>query len=110
MSLVRMVPSHECLETAWRSVVAGVGKQTLEFRARFDRGRERISRIELQCALKPAAQCGRQWLLLAARFRGHRRCHDLANSPRILVVSQRASENERERGDAELRNVGEVVE
>ena len=56
--LVRVIPGHKRLEALRRRVVPAVGEHAFEFRASFDRGRKRISGVELQRALKPAAQGG----------------------------------------------------
>src|SRR5678815_584945 len=105
-----MVPSHKCVEATGGRVVPAIGEHPFEFRTRFDRGRERISSVELQRALKPAAQRGGQRLFLATGVRGHRRAEDFTDSRRILIVAQRAPKNQRERDDADLGDVGKTVE
>ncbi|PYR33672.1 MAG: hypothetical protein DMF93_24805 [Acidobacteria bacterium] len=77
---------------------------------RVDRGRKRLTRIELQRAHDPRAQAGRQRLEAAARRNRPRRRDDFAEPRGQLVVGERASEDQRERDGAELRDVRAMIE
>jgi hypothetical protein len=69
-----------------------------------------VTRVELQRSRQPVAQPGRQRLLAALRGDGFGRCHQIRALRDEFVLVQHPSENERQRHDADLRDVRSVIE
>ena len=66
--------------------------------------------IELERAADPFTQPVRQRLVAAPRRNRRRRSQDIAKARGNLVVGQQASEDERQRDHAQLRDVGAMIE
>ena len=90
--------------------VVALTEHAFELFLRVDRRLERVARIELQRAHQPGAEAGGQRLEPAAGRDGPRRRHQIAEARGCFLVVQAASEDQRQRDDTDLRDVGAMIE
>ena len=101
---------QECFERGRGREEVALAEEVLEFLLRIGRGVEAVLRIELERAHQPGPQSGRQRLEAAARRVRPRRRDDVAEAIGGFFVEQPPAENQRQRHDRNLSDIGALIE
>ena len=106
----RFVARQERLERDWRGDVPGVTRQhVVERQLCFERGFERAARVELKGAGQPSPELVGDRLAATHHRVLRRRCQQRRQIAQV-VVAERTAEHERQGDDADLHDVGAMVQ
>ncbi len=104
------MPHQHALEAGHACYAIVIRHHVVEHDAGFGRGCERVMRIELHRSQQPRAQRGLQRFEIASAPRHAGRVDEIHELRGVLVVSQRAPEDERQRDRADLHEVDTMIE